>query len=208
MAIGGDSAGKDPLADINACNRDIALFTQLGINAIRVYTVDNSANHDDCMASLSNAGIYVALDVNNPNYSLNRESPDAIRRSYNEVYLQSVFSTIDSFAKYDNTLMFFSGNEVISLNETWAAPYIKAVIRDMKQYIKSRNYRSIPVGYSATDTPDTNIQIANYVNCGPDNVRGDFTAFNDYSWCGPQDFATSSWANKTKSFQNYSIPLL
>jgi hypothetical protein len=160
------------------------------------------------MTSLANAGIYVALDVNNPNYSLNRESPDAIRRSYNQVYLQSVFATIDAFAKYQNTLLFFSGNEVITRNETWAAPYIKAVIRDMKQYINSRSYRAIPVGYAATDIADTNTQIADYINCGPDNVRGDFTAFNDYSWCGPQDFATSTWANKTRVFQSYSIPLL
>ena len=61
------------------------------------------------MSALADAGIYLALDVNSPDYSLNRYEPAA---SYNDVYLQSVFATIDAFAKYDNTLLFFSGNEV------------------------------------------------------------------------------------------------
>jgi 1,3-beta-glucanosyltransferase GAS5 len=161
------------------------------------------------MSLLADAGIYLAVDVTNSKYSLNRENQVALAASYNDVFLQSVFATIDTFARYDNTLLFFAGNEVISKDEeTWAAPYIKAVIRDMKQYIKARIYRTIPVGYSATDLPGSNIQLANYMNCGPDEDRADFTAFNDYSWCGPQDFDSSSWGNKTKIFSNYSIPLL
>lgn len=112
---GGSSQVTDPLANEATCTRDIAYFKQLGINTIRVYTVDNSASHDACMAALANAGIYVALDVNTPLYSLNRGSPAA---SYNAVYLQSLFATIDAFANYTNTLLFFSGNEVINDDQT------------------------------------------------------------------------------------------
>ncbi len=54
------------------CKRDIEKFQALGLNAVRVYTVDNSKNHDVCMQALSDAGIYLILDVNTPNYSLNR----------------------------------------------------------------------------------------------------------------------------------------
>ena len=50
-------------------------FKKLGLNTIRVYTVDNSANHDECMNALAEAGIYLALDVNTPKYSLNRATP-------------------------------------------------------------------------------------------------------------------------------------
>lgn len=205
---GGESGVKDPLADINGCKRDIEKFQQLGINTIRVYILDNSANHDDCMKLFADAGIYVAVDVSWSNYSLNRAYPEAMRRSYNEVYLQSVFATIDSFAKYDNLLAFFSANEVITKDETWSAPFIKAQIRDMKQYINARKYRNIPVGYAATDVEDTHYQIATFLNCGPDEVRTDFIAFNDYSWCGPQAFSASSWASKVKLFSNYSAPIL
>jgi hypothetical protein len=90
----------DPIADSAGCKRDIAEFTKLGINTVRVYTVDNSKNHDDCMHALAAAGIYLVLDVNTPKYSLNRAEPNT---SYNDVYLQNVFATIDAFANYDNT---------------------------------------------------------------------------------------------------------
>lgn len=124
---GGSSDVTDPLADYDTCSRDIPYFKQLGLNTIRVYTVDNSANHDQCMSALADAGIYLALDVNTPKYSLNRADPST---SYNPTYLQSIFATIDVFAGYTNTLLFFSGNEVINTaNTTSSAPYVKAVTR-------------------------------------------------------------------------------
>lgn len=205
---GGSSNAADPIADINGCTRDIVEFQKLGINTVRVYTVDNSANHDACMTLLANAGIYLALDVNTPNYSLNRASEKDIQISYNAAYLQSVFATIDAFAKYDNTLLFFSANEVINDNFTsFAAPYVKAVTRDMKSYMASQGYRSIPVGYSAADVSSNRFQMAQYMNCGDATIRSDFFAFNDYSWCDPSSFQTSGWDQKVAQFSSYSIPL-
>jgi 1,3-beta-glucanosyltransferase GAS5 len=207
--IGGSSANVDSLADVQVCQRDIAEFQALGINTIRVYSVDNSANHDECLNMLANAGIYLALDVNTPQYSLNRLDPAAIGRSYNDVYLQSVFATVDAFAKYDNTLLFFSGNEVINdSSTTFAAPYIKAVTRDLRQYIKARGYRNIPVGYSAADIEENRYEMAAYMNCDVDDVRSDFFSFNDYEWCYPSSFQKSGWDQQVAAFENYSIPLL
>ena len=204
--LGGSSNPVDPIANPTTCKRDIAEFQKLGLNTVRVYTVDNTANHDECMSALSAAGIYLALDVNNAKYSINRADP---KPSYNDVYLQSVFATIDAFEKYDNTLLFFSGNEVINaLDNTNTAPYIKAVTRDMKQYIGSRGYRNIPVGYSAADVSDNRYQTAAYMNCGSADERSDFFSFNDYSWCDPNTFPGSGWAAKVKMYSNYSIPLL
>lgn len=144
---GGSSDLADPIADTDGCKRDIKYFKELGLNTIRVYSVDNSKDHDECMNALADAGIYLVLDVNTPKYSLNREEP---KQSYNDVYLQYIFATVDKFAKYKNTLAFFSGNEVINDGpSSKAAPYVKAVTRDLRQYIRERNYREIPVGYSA-----------------------------------------------------------
>ncbi|KAK5170448.1 1,3-beta-glucanosyltransferase [Saxophila tyrrhenica] len=198
--------GSDPLADVQACTRDIAKFKELGVNTVRVYTVDNSKSHDQCMSMLADAGIYLALDVNSPNYSLNREEPAG---SYNDVYLQSVFATIDAFHKYSNTLLFFSGNEVINAdNNTNCAPYIKATTRDMKSYINSMGYRKIPVGYSAADVESNRYDLATYMNCGTEDQRSDFFAFNDYSWCDPDSsFTISGWDAKVKQYGDYSIPL-
>ncbi|KAI4728649.1 beta-glucanosyltransferase [Aureobasidium sp. EXF-10728] len=202
---GGSSDAKDPLADEDGCMRDIKYFKQLGINTIRVYTVDNTANHDTCMNALAAAGIYVALDVNTPLYSIRRDKP-AI--SYNAVYLQSLFATVDVFANYTNTLLFFSGNEVINDgNTTDCAPYIKAVTRDLKQYRNNRGYRAIPIGYSAADVSENRYETAQYMNCGTDDQRSDFFAFNDYSWCDPSSFTISGWDQKVQTYGNYSLPL-
>ncbi|KAI9754948.1 MAG: beta-glucanosyltransferase [Chaenotheca gracillima] len=202
---GGSSKVDDPIGEPDQCKRDIAKFKDLKINTVRVYAVDNSKNHDECMKALADAGIYLALDVNTPKYSINRAEP---KQSYNDVYLQNLFATVDEFVKYDNTLLFFSGNEVINdATNTQSAPYVKAVTRDLKQYMAAQKYRKVPVGYSAADVEENRAQMAAYMNCGSDDVRSDFFAFNDYSWCDPSSFTTSGWDQKVKNFSDYNIPL-
>jgi len=203
---GGSSKLVDPIADVTSCTRDIARFKELGVNTIRIYTVDNTANHDKCMQLLADAGIYLVLDVNTPKYSINRASP---LLSYNSKYLQNIFATMDAFSGYSNTLAYFSGNEVINDDKTTnAAPYVKAVTRDMRSYLKERKFRQIPVGYSAADVDSNRLEMAEYMNCGTDDERSDFFAFNDYSWCDPSDFTTSGWDQKVKNFTGYGLPLL
>lgn len=167
--------------------------------------MDNSVSHDACMHALSAAGIYLVLDVNTPLYSLNRDDPG---ESYNPTYLQSVFATIDAFAGYSNTLAFFSGNEVINApSTTQSAPYIKAVTRDMRQYIGERGYRQIPVGYSAADVDQNQYWMAQYMDCGDEAERSDFYAINNYEWCDPSSFDQSGWDTLVDQYKNYSIPL-
>ncbi|KAJ5683698.1 uncharacterized protein N7477_000043 [Penicillium maclennaniae] len=202
---GGSSKLADPIADADSCKRDIKKFQDLGLNTIRVYSVDNSANHDECMTALAEAGIYLVLDVNTPKYSLNRADPS---QSYNDVYLQYIFATVEMFAKYDNTLAFFSGNEVINDGpSSSAAPYVKAVTRDIRAFLSGNNLRKVPVGYSAADIDTNRLEMAEYMNCGSDDERSDFFAFNDYSWCDPSSFQISGWDQKVKNFTGYGIPL-
>ncbi|PWW74066.1 Glycoside Hydrolase Family 72 protein [Tuber magnatum] len=202
---GGSSNLTDPLSNTTVCKRDISYMKDLGLNTIRVYTSDNSADHDGCMDLLSEAGIYLILDVNTPKFSISRDFPVA---SYNEVYLQHVFATIDVFSKYTNTLGFFAANEVINAaNSTRAAAVVKALIRDMRKYIGKHSDRPIPVGYSAADVAENRREMADYLNCGSDDVRSDFFAFNDYSWCGPSSFVQSGWDKKVENYTGYSLPL-
>lgn len=49
--------------------------------------------------------------------------------------------------------------------------------------------------------------MAEYMNCGSDEERSDFFAFNDYSWCDPSSFKQSGWEANTERFKNYGIPL-
>ncbi|KAI5302926.1 beta-glucanosyltransferase, partial [Ascosphaera pollenicola] len=205
---GGSSQTKDPIADTDACKRDIKEFNKLGINTVRIYSVDNTQNHDECMEALADAGIYLLLDVNTPKYSLNRASESDLKMSYNAVYLNSVFNIVQEFAQYNNTLAFFSGNEVVnSANTSNAAPYVKAVTRDIREFLKKRGLRQVPTGYSAADVNTNRLEMAEYMNCGSDEERSDFFAFNDYSWCDPSSFTTSGWDQKVKNFTGYGLPL-
>ena len=49
--------------------------------------------------------------------------------------------------------------------------------------------------------------MAEYMNCGTDDERSDFFAFNDYSWCDPSSFQRSGWDQKVKNFTGYGLPL-
>jgi 1,3-beta-glucanosyltransferase GAS5 len=90
---------------------------------------------------------------------------------------------------------------------TSAAPYVKATTRDMRQYIASKGHRKIPVGYSAADVSENRMEMAQFMNCGTDDERSDFFAFNDYSWCDPSSFQTSGWDQKVKNFTGYGLPI-
>ncbi|EPS45155.1 hypothetical protein H072_824 [Dactylellina haptotyla CBS 200.50] len=202
---GGASDPKDPLADTAICGRDIPAMKELGLNAVRVYIVDSAADHDECMKMLDDAGIYLILDVNTPFHSITRDNPSL---SYNEVYLQHVFGTMDVFSKYPNLMAYFAGNEVVdNENNTAAATYVKATVRDMKAYQKARKLRAIPVGYSAADVAQNRQLIAEYMNSGTKEERVDFHAFNDYSWCGSaSSFQISGYDQKVKNYTGYGIP--
>ncbi|ODQ78356.1 glycoside hydrolase family 72 protein [Babjeviella inositovora NRRL Y-12698] len=197
----------DPLANEETCKRDIAIFKDLGLNTIRVYTVDNTQNHTACMQMLHDAGIYLILDVNTPMSSISRSNPPC---SYNSAYLENVFATMLEFADYDNTLAFFAGNEVINnSSNTDSATEVKAVVRDMKTFLKERNLRQVPVGYSAADVSSNRLEVAEYMNCGDDEMaRSDFFGVNDYSWCGESSFTTSGYKQKVDLYANYGLPII
>ena len=105
-------SGSDPLSDPEQCARDIFLFQKLGINTIRVYSVDPQIDHDACMTMLAAAGIYLVLDVNTP---LSNQHLHAIQpwTTYNPIYLKHIFEVVEVFSGYDNLLAFLAGNEVI-----------------------------------------------------------------------------------------------
>lgn len=101
----------DPLSSAANCTRDLPYLQQLGVNALRVYSVDSKLDHDACMKTFDDAGIYVLLDVSLPlNGSIDRASP-----TWSTNLLDAYVSTIDKFLPYDNVLAFNIGNEVINL---------------------------------------------------------------------------------------------
>lgn len=183
---------------------------RLGVNAIRVYNLDPDLDHTACASIFNAAGIYMILDVNSPlpNQSLNRGAP---WESYDSDYLQRVFKVVEDFMHFNNTLGFFSGNEVINEDSVPEVPaYIRAVTRDIKDYIASRSPRSIPVGYSAADVRPLLMGTFNYLSCGLSNdttSKIDFFGLNSYSWCGDATFQSSGYDVLVSDFSNTTIPI-
>lgn len=185
----------------------------LGINTIRVYNLDPSINHDDCASIFNAVGIYMLLDVNSPlpNESLN---PGDLKGSYNTEYLKRTFTVVEAFQNFPNTLGFFGSNEVLNsvASGTDVPPYIRAVNRDLKNYIAKHSPREIPVGYSAADVRDILADTWAYLGCSigtaPDNSKIDFFGLNSYSWCGGDaTFETSGYNLLVAQFANTTIPV-
>jgi hypothetical protein len=78
------------------------------------------------MSIFNSVGIYVVLDVNSPSEGqhIDRSNPGS---TYNKEYLEHVFTMINAFMDYPNTLAFFSGNEIMDAIDTGEKnpPYIR-----------------------------------------------------------------------------------
>jgi len=116
---------------------------------------------------------------------------------------------MDAFAKYDNTMGFFVGNEVVALNnQSLAAPYIKAAARDLKAYRNKKGYREIPVGYSAADIAELRPMLQNYLACGTNASESiDMFGLNAYEWCGNNNMQTSGYSTLNSYAEVYNIPI-
>lgn len=194
----------DPLADGDACKRDLPYLLELQTNVIRVYAVDTSKDHDTCMNLFAENGIYVIADLSEPGLSIIRSEP-----SWTVALLNRYTTVVDQLQQYSNTLGFFAGNEVTNNNtNTDASPFVKAAIRDTKAYIKEKGYRSIPVGYSTNDDSDTRDYLADYFTCGSSDEAADFYGINMYEWCGTKvDYESSGYADRTAEFKNFTVPV-
>lgn len=123
----------------------------LHANAIRVYHVDPTQNHDGCMAAFANVGIYLFLDLDTFTTTIVQSAP-----TWTQSQASAFEAVMDAFHGYTNLAGFFIGNEVIQTGAySSAAPYIKAATSDLKAYRDKKGYRAIPIGYSHGTTKFT-----------------------------------------------------
>ncbi|KAF5096417.1 hypothetical protein D0Z00_002790 [Geotrichum galactomycetum] len=195
---------SDPLADPEACKRDLPYLLQLETNLLRVYAINTTLDHSDCINLFADNGIYIIADLSEPGLSINRDEPSWTVELFNRYT-----TVIDELQGFPSVLGFFAGNEVTNNNtNTDASPFVKAAIRDTKAYIKDKGYRAIPVGYSTNDDEDTRGYLADYFSCDNSENAADFYGINMYEWCGTTvNFQTSGYADRTKEFENFTIPV-
>ncbi|KAI4096097.1 MAG: hypothetical protein L6R37_006991 [Teloschistes peruensis] len=205
-----DNIYVDPLSDASACQRDIPYFQRLNVNLVRSYGIDNTKNHDDCMNLLAKAGIYALIDLPAPGLTIASLNP-----TWNDVLYDRFTSVIDVMHTYPNLLGFVVGDNVIAgVGETNSGPYVKAAVRDMKAYIRQKEYRPIPVGYvndvlqgNAAAIDPQSKDTWEYLNCGGIDDRIDFFGANMVSFCKGSTYTDSGYNNATQSLSDYSLPI-
>jgi 1,3-beta-glucanosyltransferase GAS5 len=205
--------------------QDIPFFEQLGVNALRIYAVDPSKNHDRFMCRLQQAGIYVIVGLlaECENCAI---GPNEAPGCYPPGLKERGQFIINEFSRYSNTLAFSAGNEVtlytpnrqIEIN----APCQKKFLRDMRAYINgcidvpnTILPRRVPVGMVNWDAL-REIQSQYFIcRTDPDDLmeNAEWYGMNIYQHCSPEAETVDDllgWATLRDDFAalDHPIPII
>lgn len=187
------------LSDSSTCAQDVANLLALNTNLIRSYAIDPAQERSQCMASLAEANIYVLVDLTAPGYTIDGRNPQ-----WNEGLYNRYTAVIDAMQEFNNTFGFLVGDDIAGSPHEISA-FIRAAVRDMKDYIASKGYRNIPVGYAASDN-GSSLGIAQYLACGDPSTAVDFLGINNREWCKFDDYDTSGYSAMTSAYSKYPVP--
>ena len=179
--------------------QDVDTLKYLNTNVIRTYAIDPSEDHLECMVALSNAQIYVLIDLTAPGNTISGGNPQWTEGLYNRYT-----AVIDAMHGFNNTLGFLVGDDITGPPSEISA-FIRAAVRDMKSYIASKDYRSIPVGYATSDNGSSN-GVAKYLACGDPSTAVDFLGINNRGWCDSDNYDTSGYKAMTSDYSLYPVP--
>jgi hypothetical protein len=204
----------------NLWEPDIENFQRLGVNAIRVYAVDPSKNHENFMCALQEAGIYLIVGLLadcedcgiGPNEAPSCYPPSLKARGH---------WIINEFSKYSNLLLFSAGNEAtlyardrqIELN----AACQKKFLRDMRSYVDTCGAiptsilpRKVPIGMVNWDH-ERELQTL-YFNCrtDPNDIleNSEWYGLNSYQHCNPNTPTVDQlygWIGLRQDFERYNL---
>ncbi|KAH7461280.1 1,3-beta-glucanosyltransferase [Phytophthora ramorum] len=165
----------------------------LGVNTLRLYSVDPSKKHGKFMCACSDAGIYVLVGMAAPceNCSILDALPP---KCYPDEMFTRAQMVYNAFAIYDNTLGFSVGNEnnlqrSKQAGGTQTAPCVKALLRDTRNYAAScaSGLRQVPIGLDNADIQPRETFLS-YYDCSVDDnefTRAEWLGYNQYVECDP-----------------------
>lgn len=208
---------------------DVTNLKALNVNAIRIYAVDPSKNHDAFFCALQEAGIYVLLELladceecNIGGATVEAATPPAC---YPLELKKRGRYIINEFSKYDNVVAFSAGNEVslYSPDQDMNSPCQKKFLRDMRAYVDacasaegSTLLRRVPIGLVNWDGDRTASQILYYAcRTDPADVfeSVEWIGINAYRHCDPKAVTVddlTGWQDLKGEFEGYdlAVPVL
>jgi hypothetical protein len=156
--------------------------------------INGLSDHTSCMKQLQKAGIYVISNLAQPLTQL------SVSQTWDHSAQDQFRTILDSIENFPNLLAIFVGSSPITL------PFVKAVVRDMKEYMVIRNYRNIPIGAFFRIAHGRSPQ--QYLSCGEQNSCIDFLGIRSYRGCSDLQLKRQEYENATISYSDSSIPVV
>jgi hypothetical protein len=148
------------------------------------------------MEKLQAAGIYVL-------FGLTSTTPaEGTMGSWGYIQQNNFTRLLDNLRHFENVLGFFFPPS--DRSNPQSLPFVRAAAREMKSYIKSKGYRSIPVGYIGTD--DGSKATSEFLNCGDQGSAIDFYGIIPYPSCSDVSSAQTFLENLASQYSSYSRP--
>lgn len=164
------------------------------------------------MKSFSDAGIYIIMIINgNSEVTTQTNGSVGTPIGYNSV--NHFFKAVDFFQKWDNTLglaFWLQDFSRLTDHAPEILPLQKRYLGEVKEYMKSRGHRNIPLGYIGSEHATKKFNIPKYMACGDDDTAADFYAtwprcVDLDHWCSN---ASVHYSYLTDTFQDFHRPLI
>jgi hypothetical protein len=198
----------DPLQDQITCERDIPHLLRLGINTLVIGHFNPDANHNACLKLLQEAGLYLIIKLDEGLLLRVSGEPD-FEWDYN---LWERFKRIvDALQRYKNLSVYVAMDYNTAGQALGKLALQKALIRDVKAYIKTKAYGSMSVGGLVTDL-GVSTTAAEFWSCGNHEAAADFIIVEPSQRLSPDGsrswWCTSSSADYIKVIDRYrEIPV-
>ncbi|KAF1351608.1 hypothetical protein EJ07DRAFT_137674 [Lizonia empirigonia] len=128
--------------------------------------------------------------------------------------MDEFFRTVSTMAHYPNTLgLLVASNQVVNKDTGKAIPTVKAVVRDLKRYMKLQNKacdsRLLPLGYDDVITQGGGEKtILDGLSLGDSASAIDFWTCSCYIWAGQSDMLASGYGALIDRLRNNAIPII
>lgn len=186
------------------------------MNTVAVSALDPSKNHHEALKLLAEAGFYVLVKISediavpklSPNDDVQGDADFDTASYYTAESITSSLRIVDQLAGYPNLLGFVVSADSLRYSSTSKiAEVIRAHVRDIKAFLRTRGGRCVPVGVSNAELLMMRVPALKYFTAGSKDERIDFFAPDSWSWAHKSSFQISGWKNMVRMLGEVPVPM-